>query len=94
MRNTVIRLAVAAIVGACLFLAFNPELLDVGAGASSSQFRSGECVTGFHVPGESWVIVNRMPEHVVETYLVEEVTSGRQQAIQAQRLRSCTAQAD
>lgn len=87
--RSVYAVAIALILGACIFVATDPELLSLASGGSPPKFLPGECVTGFHLPGESWVIVQRMPEHVVETYRVEEVTSGRQQAIQVQQLRPC-----
>lgn len=86
--RSVYALAIALILGACIFVLTNPELISVAAGSKPPQFEAGECVTGFHEPGESWTVVNRLPDYAVETYLVEEA-SGRQQAIQIQRLRPC-----
>jgi hypothetical protein len=90
--RSVYALAIALILGACIFVLTNPELISVAAGSKPAQFEAGECVTGFHQPGENWIVVNRLPDYAVETYLVEEA-SGRQQAIQVQRIRPCEASA-
>ena len=91
MKNrSVYALAIAAILGACVFVLTNPELASVAAGSKPPAFKPGECVTGnFAFPGESWVIAERLEEFVVETYKVEEVSSGRVQAIQVSRIRRC-----
>jgi hypothetical protein len=77
--RSVYALAIALILGACIFVLTNPELISVAAGSKPAQF-------------ENWIVVNRLPDYAVETYLVEEA-SGRQQAIQVQRIRPCEASA-
>jgi len=94
IRERFVRIfALTLILGSCVFLLSEPELMKVAA-SSSPKFEAGECVTGnFAFPGEHWVVSHRLDEFVIETYLVEEA-SGRQQAVEAKRIRRCEESGD
>lgn len=85
-------LCIAAILGVCVFLILSPELLSLASGGSQAKFHAGDCVTGdFASEGEQWAVADVHRDWAVETYTVEEITTGRQQAVQVQRMRPCEA---